>query len=203
MRTGLQVLGLVVLAFALSRCGGDDICLNCNAGPTPTPGPRQLITLDGSVQDASPSILPLDDVIVIACFDLDPALTEPQAFNDCPAASRVDLDANRNFNLTNDLDVIGESSAATRIAFWLPQRSDGQPALTIQDGDYFGELTGEADQVQKLSDLRLGQTAQISPVFVSFALVEPGAAPGTATTSNINVFTTPNTTPTPSPDSTP
>ncbi len=187
-------MALLVLGFV--RCGGDDICLNCEAVPTPTPGPRDVITVKGSINSLS-TFDDISDVVVIACFDLDPALVAPEDFNNCPAFTKGSPDADRNFNLTNNLSLIDQDQADIRVAFWISQQN---PKVgTIMDGDLFSELTEVSSQVQNLRDVRLGWTAAINPVDVDFTTVAPGVAAGVATTDRIAVTITPTATPTPAP----
>lgn len=199
------MIGLAFLALAIVRCGGDDICLNCEAVPTPTPGVRDEIRITGSIdQNGTNLVVDPSDITVIACFDLDPSLTDPLAFfNDCPARSDGNPDSDRNFTLTNNLSTIGQDQAAIRIGFWVPQQDILNP-VTIKDGDFFAELTQEADQVTELEEVRISETAQMNPVDIEFVEYETGQqTTGVATTSLIRVFTTPTTTPTPAPTATP
>lgn len=198
MRTWTHAVGLALMALAIVRCGGNDICLNCEAVPTPTPGPRDVITIEGSI-DSNNFGIDITTIRVIACFDLDPSLTAPSAFNDCPAKTQVFPDSNRNFTITNNLSTIDQEEASIRLGFWVPQQVIVDPVL-IEDGDFFAELTEVADEVANLEDVRTGWTAQIFPVDIVFDTVPSS---GVGTTDRVNVFITPDATPTPSPTSTP
>lgn len=193
------MVGLALLSLAMVRCGGGDICLNCDAVPTPTPGPRDVITIDGSI-DANNFGIDISTIRVIACFDLDPSITDPKAFDNCPAKTQVQPDSNRNFTITNNLSTIGQTEASIRIGFWVPQQTIVDPVL-IEDGDFFAELTEIESEVSKLEDVRVGYTAQIFPVDITFAVVPDET--GFGRTDRINVLLSPNATPTPTPEPTP
>lgn len=197
MRNWREVMGLTLLSLAIVRCGGNDICLNCDAVPTPTPGPRQRIAIEGSINSWT-GFSAIEDIVVIACFDLDPSLTSPTAFNDCVEKTFTRPNADRNFNLTNDLSVINQNQASIRIAFWV--NPEANPASEISDGDSFAELTQAASAVAELEDVSLGRTVQINPVDVVFAVVPDS---GVGTTARIQVLITPEATPTPAPEPTP
>jgi len=193
MRNGWRASGWALLFLFAARCGGSPLCLNCDAVPTPTPGPRDVITITGSI-DSWTTFDDVTDIVVIACFDLDPSRTSPEDFNDCPTKSSTTPDEDRNFSLTNNLSVIDQDEANIRIAFWISRQEP--KGGTIQPGDDFAELTEIASAVQNLEDVRTGQTAQISPVDVDFTTM-------IASTSQVRVFTPPDPTPTPNPQSTP
>ncbi len=199
LRAWTPTLGMALLALMIARCGGNDICLNCDAVPTPTPGPRDVITIEGSI-DANNFGIDVTTIRVIACFDLDPSITDPKAFDDCPGKTQVEPDSDRNFTITNNLSTIDQTQASIRLGFWVPQQVIVDPVL-IEDGDFFAELTEVESEVSKLEDVRLGYTAQTFPADVTFSVVPDET--GFASTDRINVFITPDTTPTPSPTSTP
>ena len=64
-----QVVGLALLALAIVQCGGDDICLNCEAVPTPTPGAPQVLTVSGNILSFDTRD-PIESILSIGCIDL-------------------------------------------------------------------------------------------------------------------------------------
>ena len=59
------------LALALIACGEDNICLNCGAVPEPTPGPRDVVSVEGNIRNWDTQD-DLTRIKVIGCIDLAP-----------------------------------------------------------------------------------------------------------------------------------
>ncbi|MBM4266906.1 MAG: hypothetical protein FJ144_09875 [Deltaproteobacteria bacterium] len=176
MKSRLGVVAALSLATIALRCGGGDICLNCDAVPSPTVGPINTVTVVGTVSNAG-VVLP-SDIIVIACVGLPAQQTD---FNDCPSSSVGQVGSNNTFSIAN------VTPGALRVGFWAPRNV---PATRIEPGDPFAELIGSP--IELLANVAQNQTVTISSAMVNFNNMTAQAT--------IAVARTP--TPTPAPTST-
>ena len=83
------------LALALIACGEDNICLNCGAVPEPTPGPRDVVSVEGNIRNWDTQD-DLTRIKVIGCIDLAPD-APPEAFTNCPNTGNGFPDSSGNF----------------------------------------------------------------------------------------------------------
>ncbi|MDG2303867.1 MAG: hypothetical protein P8R42_04285 [Candidatus Binatia bacterium] len=186
MRILGQVVGLALLALAIVQCGGDDICLNCEAVPTPTPGAPQVLTVSGNILSFDTRD-PIESILSIGCIDL-PSDAPPEEFTSCLPTGEAYPDSAGNF----DFRITVDATSSLDLAFWICRRNEGRCGR-IEPGDEFAQLS---DPDNKLQDILRGWTASISGIDIDFETQ-------TATAGVIRTFRSPTATPTPSTEATP
>jgi hypothetical protein len=144
-------MSCAALGFAvwLSACGGEDICLNCNAVPTPTPGPQNTVGLNGNIQRTESWFGPLSDVMVLVCVD------SSSDFANCPTVYQTEVTVEGQFRRTR-ID-----PGSLRVAFWVDQNEDGM----IDPNDPFAELL---DPESELVNVEEDETVTVSEAVVNF-----------------------------------
>lgn len=147
------------LALALIACGEDNICLNCGAVPEPTPGPRDVVSVEGNIRNWDTQD-DLTRIKVIGCIDLAPD-APPEAFTNCPNTGNGFPDSSGNFAF----EFRNEAEGTLQIAFWVCRR-EPEDCGRIEPTDDFARLE---DPDGTLSDVDTGETAEISNVSISFS----------------------------------